>query len=141
VEQKYILYAEDDLDDQDLMRDIMQTVDAGLEIICVENGNLVLEFLNRLPPGTYYPCFLVLDMNMPALGGLETLKMLKHSSKYADLPAIIFSTSNLERDRRLALECGAAEFITKPVHEEDITNICKKFADYCHSIPQMISRQ
>ena len=135
LDLKYILYAEDDADDQDLIQDMMSSIDSDLEIVCVDNGQLLLSHLEELQPGSFLPSIIILDMNMPTLDGIETLRTLKAHPKYSTIPVIIFSTSNLEKDRKLALENGASHFITKPVHHEDIEQICKRFAEFAYNGP------
>lgn len=139
VEGKYILYAEDDLDDQELLTEMLHHVDGNLKLICVEDGYQVLSFLENLRPGNNYPCIIVLDINMPNLDGMQTLKILKSQDHYRSIPVLIFSTSSAELDRVTAMNSGAAEFITKPVARGHLENIAGKFATYCYTVPQNIA--
>lgn len=133
---KYILYAEDDLDDQELLTEMLQQVDGGLKLVCVGDGYDVLQHLESLTPGSDYPCIIILDINMPALDGMQTLKILRNHHKYGKIPVVIFSTSNSQKDRDQAAELGANEFITKPVKPDHLETIANKFAAYCNVVPQ-----
>ena len=133
---KYILYAEDDLDDQELLTEMLHQVDGGLKLVCVGDGYDVLHYLENLSHGSNFPCIIILDINMPSLGGMETLKILKHHEKYSKIPVIMFSTSNSQKDMEHAQEYGANEFITKPVKPDHLESIANKFAAYCNVVPQ-----
>jgi CheY-like chemotaxis protein len=138
VPDKYILYAEDDIDDQELLCEMIQQIDHKLEIITVPNGLKLINFLESLTPGVKFPCFIILDINMPTLDGLKTLEILKCEESYKNIPVIMFSTSNLQKDIDDAIRLGAKEFITKPVEHAQIENVTQKFAEYCHSVPLLI---
>jgi DNA-binding response OmpR family regulator len=55
----------------------------------------------------------VLDVTMPELNGYQTCRQLKKLR--ADLPVIILTGKTDSADRFWALECGADEFMTKPI--------------------------
>jgi len=53
----------------------------------------------------------LLDLNMPGMGGLETCRALRAGS---DVPIVILSVRNAERDKVEALDAGADDYVTKP---------------------------
>jgi CheY-like chemotaxis protein len=131
VPLKYVLYAEDDTDDQEILTSLIPEADPELEVISVNNGLEVIQFLDSLPSHSTSPCLVILDVNMPLWDGIHTLRALKGSQKYNHLPVVMFSTSNDRKDIELALRLGALHFFTKPVHQHDIAKIVKQFADFC----------
>jgi two-component system KDP operon response regulator KdpE len=56
-------------------------------------------------------------MNMPGMGGLETCRALRNGS---DIPVIILSVRNTERDKVAALDAGADDYVTKPFSIEEL---------------------
>ena len=136
MKEKYLLYAEDDIDDQEVLKDTMAAIDDEINIVCVHNGQELFTYLDTLKEGMLYPCCIILDLNMPVMNGFETLKLLKQRPEYAPIPVIIFSTSSAEEDRRRAMKNGAASFITKPVQQNHIEKACREFATYCHTVSQ-----
>jgi two-component system KDP operon response regulator KdpE len=54
---------------------------------------------------------LLLDLNMPGIGGLEACRAIRETS---DLPIIVLSVRNTERDKVQALDAGADDYVTKP---------------------------
>lgn len=136
--EKYILYADDDQDDQELMHEVMQTVAGDLEIVSVRNGREVIDFLSALHTGDHYPSLIMLDINMPIAGGYQTLKQLKLNPSFAHIPVVIFSTSNLIDDKQKSLHYGAYEYIPKPVFYKEVVEVCERFASLCHNAPVSI---
>jgi two-component system KDP operon response regulator KdpE len=59
----------------------------------------------------------LLDMNMPGMDGLETCRTLRRGS---DVPVIILSVRNSEKDKIAALDAGAADYVTKPFSIEEL---------------------
>lgn len=67
------------------------------------------EGLNELRSGTYD--LVVLDMNMPGMGGIETCRLIRSSSEIA---IIMLTVNNTEKDKVEALDAGADDYVTKP---------------------------
>ena len=136
--KKYLLYADDDADDKEIMRDMIESIDPRLEVVTVENGLEVLEFLRSLPDNAVFPCFIILDMNMPQFDGIQTLQNLKSDLQFKEIPVVMFSTSSQRQDIDLSLQLGAQDFITKPIHSDELSRITSRFSDYCHELPILI---
>ena len=81
---------------------------AGYRVTLAQNGELGLQSV-RLDP----PAAVVLDLTMPELNGYQTCRELKKLRP--ELPVIILTGKTEAADRFWALECGADEFMTKPV--------------------------
>jgi two-component system, OmpR family, KDP operon response regulator KdpE len=67
------------------------------------------EGLERLRSGGYD--LVLLDMNMPGMGGIETCRLIRSSSEVA---IIMLTVSNSEKDKVGALDAGADDYVTKP---------------------------
>ncbi len=63
------------------------------------------------------PNLVLLDMNMPGMGGLETCRAIRAGS---DMPVIILSVRNTEKDKVAALDAGADDYVTKPFGIEEL---------------------
>jgi DNA-binding response OmpR family regulator len=81
---------------------------AGYRTTIAQNGELGLASARADAPDA-----VVLDITMPELNGYQTCRELKKLR--ADLPVIILTGKNEPADRFWALECGADEFMTKPI--------------------------
>jgi len=127
---KFILFGEDDIDDEDLLREIMGNIDESFYLLFMDNGRKLLDRLNELPDN-HLPCLIVLDYNMPELNGAEILKEIKKNSRYASIPKVIWSTSNSETFRRTCLEAGANEYLIKPSNVNDLVGVARHMLSLC----------
>jgi DNA-binding response OmpR family regulator len=80
----------------------------GYRTTIAQNGELGLQALRKDPPAA-----VILDVTMPELNGYQTCRELKRLD--ANMPVIILTGKTEPADRFWALECGADEFVTKPV--------------------------
>ena len=78
----------------------------GYEVADVRTGEEALEALRS---GNYD--LVLLDMNMPGMGGIETCRLIRPTSEVA---IIMLTVSNSEKDKVEALDAGADDYITKP---------------------------
>lgn len=74
-----------------------------------ENG---LEAIERLTLGPVD--LIVLDLNMPDMNGMDTIRFLRDHPRYADLPVIVLTTRGDDESRQKALDLGATGFMVKP---------------------------
>lgn len=105
-----IFYADDDADDLDFFRDVTEAIDKNIALFTHENGNQLLVAVRNPPP---HPHIIFLDLNMPGKDGFEVLQELKNS-EYKNIPVVIFSTSNDQKNIIRSKELGANLYITKP---------------------------
>lgn len=96
------------VDDEPQLRRAMRATltDLGYSVIEARTGEEALEVLRRDPTD-----LILLDLNMPGIGGLETCRAIRESF---DIPIIVLSVRNTERDKVDALDAGADDYVTKP---------------------------
>ena len=107
---KKILLIDDDADDQLFFTDVLGSIDPELELKIAVNG---LEGMDVLTNG-YMPDIIFLDLNMPYMNGFDFLRTFRTMQTWNEIPVVIFTTSNHERDIELSEELGAQAFLTKP---------------------------
>ncbi len=94
-------------DEPQLRRALRATLTSiGYTVVEAKSGEEALASLHESEPNV-----ILLDLNMPGLGGLETCRAIRERS---DLPIIILSVRNTEHDKVQALDAGADDFVTKP---------------------------
>ena len=74
-----ILYAEDDQDDFEVLKDALMQQTDRFELVQAYNGTEVISFLDQHP--SELPCLIVLDLNMPIMDGKQTLRWLKEKKR------------------------------------------------------------
>ncbi|MBZ5576041.1 MAG: response regulator transcription factor [Acidobacteriia bacterium] len=102
------------VDDDPQIRRVMKVTLVGhsYEVIEARTGEEALEMVPQVTPN-----LILLDMNMPGMGGLETCRTLRSGS---DIPVIILSVRNTEKDKVAALDAGADDYVTKPFSIEEL---------------------
>ena len=96
------------VDDEPQIRRIMRTTltGAGYEVDDAKTGEEALEKLRD-----YHPDLVLLDMNMPGMGGLAACREIRAG---AGVAIIMLTVRNIEADKVEALDAGADDFVTKP---------------------------
>ena len=123
-----ILYAEDDLDDFEALREALDQVSHAYDLVQARNGTEVLSFLEE--KDNLLPGLVVLDLNMPVMDGKQTLQWLKQNPLYKNIPVMIFTTSSHEEDIKLCknYECT---FFRKPTLYRDLLHIVQTMLQMC----------
>lgn len=96
------------VDDEPQIRRVMRTTLAseGYTVVEAKNGEEALETLRRAHPG-----LILLDVNLPGISGLDACREIRQTS---DVPVIMLTVRNTERDKVSALDAGADDYVVKP---------------------------
>jgi CheY-like chemotaxis protein len=136
-----VLYADDDIDDLQLVQDAFLNYTNNVEVITVTDGIKALKYLESLTQFDPRPCLIILDINMPRLTGKEVLIELRNTEHFKDTPVVLFSTSSLPQDKEFARRLNAG-FITKPIDLRQMEIITSEFIEHCtEDIQKQIRRQ
>ena len=117
-----ILLVDDDQVDAMAVKRAFRSVKLANELHVVESGEEALEFLRR--EGRFNednaprPGLILLDINMPGMGGLEALRAIKAELRFRTIPVILLTTSKSQPDRLKAYQTCAQGYIVKPVEYE-----------------------
>ncbi|GAC1356470.1 MAG: response regulator transcription factor [Ktedonobacteraceae bacterium] len=94
-------------DEIEIVRALQRSLTAhGFEVFTVNNGEDALEGISH-----YRPDLVLLDLGLPGMSGLEVCKRIREQS---NLPIIVLSVKDTERDKVLALDLGADDYVSKP---------------------------
>ena len=98
-------------DEADIAGLIKHTLERGGEVAAevVTSGDEALKAAAEQPPD-----LIVLDLNLPVLGGLEVCRLLRARPSTARTPIIMLTARTSEADRVTGLDAGADDYITKP---------------------------
>lgn len=112
------LLVEDNDDHAEIVTRTLRKERVGNVIHRVVDGAQALEFLHR--DGEYADAFrpdiILLDLNLPRVGGLEVLERVKADSELRSIPVVVLTTSDVETDRARAYEVHANSYLTKPMN-------------------------
>lgn len=135
MKNKSILLVEDNPDDEVLTVHALKSSGLTNAIIVARDGVECLEYL--FGEGAYagrdlseQPTVILLDLNMPRMGGLETLSRLRADPRTKHLPVVILTTSKEESDLVASYDRGANSFVRKPVDFEQFTEAARNLGMY-----------
>ncbi|HEY9176915.1 MAG TPA: response regulator [Flavipsychrobacter sp.] len=125
-DRSVILVVDDDRDELLFLSEAFREIGHGNPVAYADGGMLMFDMLHETGANRYG--LIVLDLNMPGIDGLETLRKLKQHAEYAHIPVVIYSTSGNEAEKNLCIQCGAVDFITKPDSRRGYITACTRFA-------------
>ena len=116
---KKILVAEDNDSNYILMTYILKR---HYEFERAKNGQ---EAVEKVETGNYD--LVLMDIKMPVMDGLEATKAIKEA--HPELPIVALTANAFDSDRKLALEVGCDDFLSKPVSSDLCLKVLAKFLD------------
>jgi CheY-like chemotaxis protein/HPt (histidine-containing phosphotransfer) domain-containing protein len=114
-----ILLAEDSIDNQELLRAVLGSVGAELEV--VENGRLAIE---RAETGTFD--VVLMDMNMPEMDGYEATRRLRDRGYQRPILALTANAMSGDCEQCLAMGCNA--HLAKPIDRKQLIETVAQYA-------------
>lgn len=115
-----VFLVDDDEDDRFLIHQIFKQLSPQCVLKLIPNGRQLLEALKQT---SKLPTLILLDLNMPLMGGFEALASIRQQSSYDAIPVIILTTSDQAADRQQAIALKADGFMTKPVTIEELNQL------------------
>lgn len=137
-----ILLAEDDEDDVILTREALKECRRWDMVDRVPDGAELLDYLRRSGryrdlAGTPLPRLVLLDLNMPRLGGIEVLREIRADPALRALPVVVMTTSNTNPDIRQAYEAGANSYVVKPANFDDLIAFVDTLIEYWFGVVEL----
>jgi CheY-like chemotaxis protein len=126
-----VLYADDDVDDLQLVKDAFEEHSSNVDLVTVKDGVEALSYLKNIIEENMTPCLIILDINMPRMNGKETLLRLREIKQLESVPVILFTTSSQTLDKKFAQQYNAG-FITKPIDTTQLNIISDQFIEHCN---------
>jgi PleD family two-component response regulator len=78
----------------------------------------------------FNPNLIILDLMMPGIDGMTVCKDMKKDPDLGDIPIIMFSAVNQVDVQDKAMEAGISEYITKPIHPNELKQRIRKWLDF-----------
>src|SRR5450432_485362 len=102
------------VDDEPQIRRVLRTTLSfrGYVISEAASGEEALELARKLKPD-----LILLDVNLPGISGIETCREIRC---WSSVPIIMLTVRNAERDKVVALDAGADDYVTKPFGIEEL---------------------
>ncbi len=108
-----VLIADDNPQILELLEAYLEPLDVRVSLAA--DGEATLAAIERNEPD-----LILLDIMMPKRSGFEVCRLLKDDPRYRDIPIIMITALNEVGDWERARECGADDFLSKPVNKIEL---------------------
>lgn len=135
-EQILIMLVEDNADHAELVIRTLESHHIPNRILHVSDGETALDYLLRrnnfsAPQTSPRPHIILLDLRLPRVDGLEVLRTIKQEGEeLRNIPVVILTTSEAEKDLLRAYEYHVNSYLVKPVGYEDFNNLMHDLGGY-----------
>jgi len=133
LEPVTILLVEDDPADQKLIKKSLVNQRIANDLKGVSSGEEAMDFLHhrgKYDGGAPRPDLILLDLNMPGMGGKEFLRQVKADENLKQLPVIILTTSESEKDILDSYNLQASGYVNKPISLDDFKTVMERIEEY-----------
>jgi CheY-like chemotaxis protein len=137
-----IVLAEDDEDDQLIVRRAFEKARFRSPLHIVDNGQELMRYLRgeaEYSNRKDYPLpgLILLDLNMPVMNGEDALAEIKADRNLQHIPVVILTTTDDQTGVNRCYELGASTFITKPVTFSGFLDVVSKLQLYWFSLVEL----
>ncbi len=134
-----ILMAEDDPEDQMLMREALEESDISYDLTIVNDGEELVDYLNQRGEykDTILPGIVLLDLNMPRKNGQEALAEIKADPNLRRIPIVVLTTSDAEDDIQATYDMGISSYICKPVTFSKLVELVNTLGHYWFELVEL----
>jgi CheY-like chemotaxis protein len=129
MRSRYIIFADDDADDLELITGFFKQYNRNINVLEFKDGREVLKFLDDFALNAM-PLLIVLDINMPRLNGKETLAAIRNHPRYQYIPVVVYTTSINKADEDYCRQLGAS-WVSKSSTIEGVKQVAKVLAEFC----------
>lgn len=125
---KKIILAEDNIADVELTKIAFRELELPLEVVHVFDGQQLIDRLRSEPLDEV--ALVLLDLNMPRMGGLDVLKVMYQDEELRRLPVVVFTSSSHQTDIYSCYEYGANAYVSKPIDINDFHKTIAAIASF-----------
>jgi CheY-like chemotaxis protein len=126
-----LLVVDDDQHVRELVRAAAEQSGLFARVDEVADGQAALELIQRSVLTGEAPDFILSDLSMPRMDGLQLIQALKAAPETRHIPIAIMTSSNLPNDRSDALTAGCCVFFEKPTRFSDIVKMVESLPTHC----------
>ena len=130
-----ILLVEDNVQDIEITQRAFAKGRVRNELTVVRDGEEAIDYLYHRgkyqdPATSPRPGMILLDLNLPKLGGLEVLQQIKRDDQLKQIPVIVLTVSQREEDVVRSYDLGVNTYIQKPVEFDNFMRVVNAVHEY-----------
>jgi len=139
-----ILLIEDDPEDILIIQMVLKKAKVPNELFVVQDGRAALDFLQHRGKysgnnGAPRPEFILMEIDLPKLNGIELLKQLKSDKKLRSIPVTIFTHSDRDEDVVTSYQLGANSYLRKPLGFDNFVSTVRSLYRYWTALAKLPS--
>ena len=120
MSEKIVLCVEDNPQNQLLVNRILAS--RGYKVIEATDGLAGLDMIRTLKPP-----LVLLDIDLPKMGGIEVVQQVKADPALRDIPVIALTASAMQGDKERFLEAGCNDYLSKPIQVQQLIQIVETY--------------
>jgi CheY-like chemotaxis protein len=132
-----ILLVEDNPYDAEMTLRVLEKHHVANRLVWLKDGAEALDFIFGEPrpaapaaPARVPSRVILLDLNLPKIGGLDVLRRLKSDPRTRSVPVVVLTSSREEQDVVESYQAGVNSYIVKPVNFDDFAEVIARFGFY-----------
>ncbi|MBV6430326.1 MAG: Response regulator rcp1 [Bryobacteraceae bacterium] len=129
-----ILLVEDNPNDVELTMEALGEHNLANKVVVAHDGEEALDYLYRrsrfAKRDTRHPAFILLDIKLPKLSGLEVLQIIRADEKLKSIPVVMLTSSRQESDLIRSYQLGVNAYVVKPVAFADFISAVKEIGAF-----------
>ena len=115
AQKRHVLLVDDNPNDLELALEVIsQSEQDGPQVVTAQGGPEAIAYLTAHRGRSERPSLVLLDMNMPQLGGLDVLDAIRADAELHDIPVVMLTTSGEQADIQACYQRGANGYLVKP---------------------------
>ncbi len=130
---KTVLLVEDNADDAELTLSALQTSTLKAQIVHVKDGAEALDYIFARTSqhlSRVFPHWILLDLKIPKISGLEVLRKLRASPEGANVPVVVFTSSKEQSDIVESYRLNVNSYLQKPINFDEYEATVRRLGVY-----------
>jgi two-component system response regulator len=119
IQEIKVMLVEDNPEDVAFTRIMLRKNKLDRHLVVAENGKIAIQALEHLAEDeSKIPDLILLDINLPDISGMDVLTRLKRDSRFAQIPIVMLTGSNVDDDIQKSYDLGASTYLVKPISKD-----------------------
>jgi CheY-like chemotaxis protein len=119
IQEIKVMLVEDNPEDIAFTRIMLRKNELDRHLVIAENGKGAIRALEVLAKDkSEIPDLILLDINLPDISGIDLLTKLKGDSRFAKIPVVMLTGSNVDDDIQRSYDLGASTYLVKPISKD-----------------------
>jgi DNA-binding response OmpR family regulator len=129
-----IVLVEDNRADVGLVREALEQHSVRCQVTVITNGEIAFKFVDELDAGQH-PCpdLVIIDLNLPRRPGKEVLKRMRESTACKDVPVVVLTSSDNQKDKDDVAPFAPLLYLRKPSNLDEFINLGAIFKQIVHN--------